>query len=312
MPAEPHWFKNIMVAVDFSKSAPTTVNKALQLAKPGISRITLTHCVPDIARIIASTPRFIAGMPQLAMLYGDIDQTQQNFKQDAATEMSQVIAGMPATEHKISTSVLVGEADVALSQAVRKEGYDLVVCGTRGTVTWEKFLVGSTAKRLVRDCPTSVLVVNDEHRHRPKVVMAAVDFSSVSLKALATLSAVAAHWGAELHVLHVVESLEISADAVKRNPQAERLRNEINDETAERILKLVKRTDGDVGKVRVHVSWGTPWREVTKSAERIGADFVGLGTVGRSGLKGLLIGNTAEKVLSVFRGSILTVKPDDL
>lgn len=311
MPAAHDRFKNILVAVDFSPSTPATLNQALRLAKAGQSRVTLAHCVPDIARIIASTPRFIAGMPQLAMLYGDIDQTQQNFKQDAAAQLSELTAALPTADHEISSAVLVGDPNVAISQAVEKQSYDLVVCGTRGTGTWEKFLVGSTAKRLVRDCPTSVLVVNDEHRHRPKVVMAAVDFSSVSLKALSTLSSIATYWSSELHVLHVVESLEISADAVKRNPQAQRLRNEINDETAERILALVKRADVELGKVRVHVSWGTPWREVTRTAERINAELIAIGTVGRSGIKGLLIGNTAEKVLSACRRSILTVKPDD-
>ena len=35
-----------------------------------------------------------------------------------------------------------------------------------------------------------------------------------------------------------------------------------------------------------------------------------MGTVGRSGIKGLLLGNTAEKVLGTCDCSILTVKPD--
>ncbi|QDT73499.1 universal stress protein [Lacipirellula limnantheis] len=311
MPASHEWFKNILVAVDFSASTPTTLNQALRLAKTDQCRVALAHCVPDIARLIASTPRFIAGMPQLATLYGDIDQTQQDFKQDAAAQLSELTATLPTKDHEISSSVLVGDPDVAISQAVAEHGYDLVVCGTRGAGTWEKFLVGSTAKRLVRDCPTSVLVVNDEHRRPPQVVMAAVDFSAVSLKALSTASSVATHWSAELHVLHVVESLEISAEAVKRNSQAERLRNEINDEAAERILASVKRCGGELGKVRVHVSWGTPWRELARTAERINAELIAIGTVGRSGINGLLIGNTAEKVLSACRRSILTVKPDD-
>jgi nucleotide-binding universal stress UspA family protein len=35
-----------------------------------------------------------------------------------------------------------------------------------------------------------------------------------------------------------------------------------------------------------------------------------IGTVGRSGVKGMLLGNTAEKVLDTCDCSMLTVKPD--
>jgi len=36
-----------------------------------------------------------------------------------------------------------------------------------------------------------------------------------------------------------------------------------------------------------------------------------MGTVGRSGIKGVLLGNTAERILDRCDCSILTVKPDD-
>jgi hypothetical protein len=41
------------------------------------------------------------------------------------------------------------------------------------------------------------------------------------------------------------------------------------------------------------------------------ADLIVIGTVGRSGIKGLLLGNTAEKVLDTCDCSMLTVKPDE-
>jgi nucleotide-binding universal stress UspA family protein len=40
------------------------------------------------------------------------------------------------------------------------------------------------------------------------------------------------------------------------------------------------------------------------------ADLIIMGTVSRSGVSGLLIGNTAEKVLNQAYCSMLTVKPD--
>jgi universal stress protein E len=41
-----------------------------------------------------------------------------------------------------------------------------------------------------------------------------------------------------------------------------------------------------------------------------GIDILVMGTVARGGIPGLLIGNTAERVLSKLRCSVLTLKPD--
>jgi nucleotide-binding universal stress UspA family protein len=42
----------------------------------------------------------------------------------------------------------------------------------------------------------------------------------------------------------------------------------------------------------------------------LGVDVVVMGSVGRSGIPGLLIGNKAEKILTTINCTVLTVKPD--
>ena len=54
-----------------------------------------------------------------------------------------------------------------------------VLAGTRGLGKWEQFFVGSTAKRLIRKCPSSVWIVKAGHICPPKVVLAATDFSAL-------------------------------------------------------------------------------------------------------------------------------------
>jgi nucleotide-binding universal stress UspA family protein len=54
---------------------------------------------------------------------------------------------------------------------------------------------------------------------------------------------------------------------------------------------------------------GEPHAAIAGYARRHGASLVVMGTVGRSGLSGALIGNTAERVLRDLRGSVLAVKP---
>jgi nucleotide-binding universal stress UspA family protein len=48
----------------------------------------------------------------------------------------------------------------------------------------------------------------------------------------------------------------------------------------------------------------------TRNLQQKKVDLVVMGTVSRVGISGLLIGNTAERVLSSINASVLTVKPD--
>jgi nucleotide-binding universal stress UspA family protein len=54
---------------------------------------------------------------------------------------------------------------------------------------------------------------------------------------------------------------------------------------------------------------GEPESVIPEFAATHGVDLVVMGTVGRTGIAGFLMGNTAEKVLGSLRGSVLAVKP---
>ena len=51
-----------------------------------------------------------------------------------------------------------------------------------------------------------------------------------------------------------------------------------------------------------------PSKEIPSVAKKVKADLVVLGNVGRTGLKGLVIGNTAEKILQRLAVDVLLVK----
>ncbi len=58
-----------------------------------------------------------------------------------------------------------------------------------------------------------------------------------------------------------------------------------------------------------HLVKGSPRREISTLAARLGADVVVLGTVARTGVPGLFMGNTAETILSQLQCSVLAIKP---
>jgi nucleotide-binding universal stress UspA family protein len=55
---------------------------------------------------------------------------------------------------------------------------------------------------------------------------------------------------------------------------------------------------------------GLPEDVIPRVADQQGFDLVVMGTVARSGLAGLVVGNTAERVLQRLGGSVLAVKPE--
>ena len=61
----------------------------------------------------------------------------------------------------------------------------------------------------------------------------------------------------------------------------------------------------------VHLSDDLPDVAISRAIEENKIDLVVMGTIARGGLKQLLVGNTAERILPELSCSVLAVKPDD-
>lgn len=300
-------FQRILVATDFSPYSDAALRQAVWLARQCGAKIVLAHTVRDLRRAMLGT----SYQARLDFLYGEGDLFQQELRRESDTKMRQIIANLNATDLDVRYETILGEPFVQLTHAVQSEGHDLVLAGTRGLAAWKQFFVGSTAQRLIRYCPASVWIAKAEHVGPPKVVLAATDFSDVSGKAVKQGLWVAQQAQAEFHLLHVVDSLDVPDDLINQVPQGSSLRRAINEEAKQRLESFLESLPADRSRIQLHFSWGTPWQEVGHTAQYLAADLIAIGTVGRSGIKGMLLGNTAEKVLSTCDCSILTVKADD-
>jgi nucleotide-binding universal stress UspA family protein len=299
-------FNKILVATDFSPPADAALRQAVWLARQAGASITLVHSLPDLRRVLYSAPY----EARLDLLYGEGDKYQREIRKSSDAKMQQQIAMLGASDLTINYETILGEPFLAITHAVQQEGYDLVIAGTRGLAAWGEWFLGSTARRLIRKCPATVWTVKPEHVGPPKTVLAATDFSDVSLKAVSHGLAVARHANAQLHLLHVIDASDVPDDAISHVSAGRSLRDEIDEEARKRLEGFLQSFQADRDRIQQHLSWGTPWKEVKRLAENLSADLIAMGTVGRSGIKGVLVGNTAEKILSTCNCSILTVKPD--
>ena len=74
----------------------------------------------------------------------------------------------------------------------------------------------------------------------------------------------------------------------------------------EKIQKLLARFD--MSSITSHIAVGPPDRTILHQANELHSSLVILGSVGRKGLRGLVLGNTAEKVIHYLRTDCLIVK----
>jgi universal stress protein E len=300
-------YRKVLVATDFSPHAQAAFKQAIWLARQSGAKITLAHTLPDFRKLVLSASH----QAKADLFYGDGGIFQREVRQQSDTRMRNLVTEMNATDLDVQVETLLGEPYLQITHAVQAENHELVIVGTRGRSPWEQLFVGSTAKRLIRNCPASVLIVKEEHAGPPKVILAATDFSDVSRKAVVQGLQLARLSGAAFHLLHVIDSGDVPDDMLEMVPEGGSLRQEINDEATKRLDEFVESLHEVSTPIHRHLSWGTPSRELTGTAKNLAADLIVMGTVGRSGITGMLLGNTAETVLDTCDCSILTVKPDD-
>jgi nucleotide-binding universal stress UspA family protein len=297
-------YRRILVATDLSPASVAALHQAVWVARESGGRISLVHVLPDMRQGMHNA----SIDAKLDLLYGEGERFYNELRGDAEQQLRSMIEAAAATDVEIRPKILLGKPIVEICRAAGQLECDLVMAGTRGLSEWEAFFIGGTARRLIRNCAAPVWVVKPQHAGKPKAVLAATDFSEISRRAVQAGMAIAADASANFHLLHVIDSNDVPENVVAIIPEGSSLRQEINDAAKHRFNEFVASLRA-TSKIQPHLSWGTPWQEINRLASSLHVDLITIGTVGRSGIPGLFLGNTAEKVLNHCDCSILTLKP---
>jgi len=165
---------------------------------------------------------------------------------------------------------------------------------------------------LLRYCPAPVLLCTRKRwRQRPQIVVA-LDLKRndrshkrLNVKALDAAAWFAEKYGGQLHCVYAIEVSRVLSDLDIVDPR--RIRNDAREKARETLEDLI--APYDIPKSRVHMPIGKVGHAVNKVASTVKADLLVMGTTSRTGIKGLVIGNAAEKVLTRARCEILALKP---
>lgn len=211
-------FGNILVAIDFSPPAEAAFHQALWVASHTGTPITLAHALPAIRLNPSEAMQNMDLSLDLLVKENLIPESLElDMIREAYSKLSRMAERFEESTG-IRTKVFLGDPHVAVVKSVQAEAHDLVVAGTRGLARWEQFLVGSTAKRLIKNGPSTVWIVKAEHTRNPRVILATTDFSDVSRKAVMYGHWIAQLSDAEFHLLHVVDSHDVPPDIISKIP----------------------------------------------------------------------------------------------
>jgi nucleotide-binding universal stress UspA family protein len=228
--------------------------------------------------------------------------------------LTQFVEETDAGSAHVKMLVRIGSPHTELLEACLVRGADLLIMGARGSRE-EPNRVGAVAAKCVRKSPTDVLLIREDAKGPFKHLVTCVDFSDNSKKAVQVALNIAQFEKASVDCIHIYQSA--SAMSMDYGGFAASMPI-LSDAHA------VEFWQSDLGHFVTPLQSETPEVSVkTIVIERLNireavldhvteshADLVVLGTRGNSGLRELLMGTTAERIVAYAACSVLAIKPD--
>lgn len=277
--------KSLLVPVDFSDCSIKAVECANYLAKDSGACIDLLNVI-EPARI----PR------GLKMPYGDwedlmVRNSKSSLKQLAAEKIDRLIP--------VHSEVRIGGSYQEICEAASRQGQELIVIGTHGRTGLKHFFFGSTAERVVRFAPCSVLVVRGLTQtpkiKKPGKILVPVDFSRNSNLAVDAAAAIAREFGSALILSHILPSYNQVSES--QFVDYATLEGELRESAQKELLAISTNVAEHGVPAATFLSHGRPATEIVLVAEQLKADLIVISTHGRTGIQHALLGSTTEQVV---------------
>ena len=303
--------RRILVAVnDMRSAANPVVRKAAQIASACNARLEIYHCLsePLMIDITFDAAQGLAGL-------------QRDLRQHALHRLERIAASIRQRQPGVKVTV-AAEWDAPAYDAIVRRAHkikaDLIVAAAHSGTHVLPSLMRLTDWELVRLSPVPLLLVKNPRPYRRPAILVAVDPSHTFSKPvqldkalLKAGSALSRSLRGTLHAVHAyarVPTGAIPPDALAAADfgleQVEKAAKRAAEARLRRALKGTSITASRRYLVAQH-----PGDAILQAARTRHSAIVVMGAISRSGLKRLLIGNTAESILGELRCDVLVVKP---
>jgi nucleotide-binding universal stress UspA family protein len=299
---------------DISEPSPSLL-RAVSLAKNNQADLTLLLVIP---KLFAPSSVKNEGMGTV-----DIEKTVFAREQESLHQL------VKSLDKDVNVKVLlkVGKRYLESVRAVLSQNFDMLIKEV-DKVSWLDRLIGSDDMHLLRNCPCPVWLMKKDEKPDYKQVLAAVDFDpeddqtcndelnhmilslscSISLAEFSTLHVVTAYSAAEAEFIGLwasdpekVEKQMLESEFRNSRYKMDLLIHDLKEEIGNESFNYLS--------LLPHIVKGRAGEELPKIAKSVEADLVVMGTIARTGIAGLVIGNTAETIFNQLNSSVLAIKP---
>lgn len=240
--------------------------------------------------------------------------------------LQQMIDSCDIGDLRTAAKVLVGKPRFEIAHSVRANHYDLVIKTFESRRGIRHLADRRDDRDLVRNCPCPVWLLNAAEPERGGCILAALDMpagraegNELNRHILEMSRAIAVAEGRPLHIVHAwrlpekgglrargVPATEMQFDRMIVREVAKRSRWLRN--TVDTVMGDSRRNGNDGVVPELHLLKGHAKNIIPDFAEELGAEVVVVGTEGRTGVSGVVYGNTSEKIMPRSDRSLLIVK----
>lgn len=201
----------------------------------------------------------------------------------------------------------------AVMHAAEEDKYDLVIKATKPHKLMDRIFTHEDWN-LLRNCPIPVLLVKSNEPWKNNRVLACIDATSpddghqrINDNILSITERLSDHFDTDLHLVNAYPIVNVAFAMVPEITAPEDLHSYIEQQHKDACAKWAHKYN--VQPENVHISEGDPENVVAELAQAIATDLVVIGSVGRTGISSVLIGNTAELLIDKVACDVLVIKP---
>lgn len=297
-------FKNILFNSIGGKDDYAALDRANRLAQSNRARITLLRSIDEL--------------PKAASYF--LPEERVTELMDAAHSKARLELEKLATKLepslKTECKVAVGKPFMNIIRLVNQKGYDLVIKPRQKT---KPRSLGPTDHHLLRKCPCPIWIIKPSQRKPFGKIMIAIDpdpSEGERLKLHTELLKLGMSLAQkEASKVEVIHTWQLDGESILRGPRFRISSEELNvliekvESTHRKWLDSLLKPYPGLG-IKVTLVRGDAAPTLAAMIEKSKPDIVVMGTLARTGLPGLFIGNTAEHVLGEINCSLLAMKPE--
>lgn len=299
-------FKKILVVVDSSQPEHPELQRAMQLAQHGGVRLYLLDVMKDVSFTIR-------------LLSRDYLHIHELLTQEKREQLQKLIEQCRGHSIDADGEVLEGVSSQVTIKVAQRIGADLIVRSTKGKGSRQSGHLGTSSQKLIQRPPCPIWLADPAREPNCRTILATVDASpgdeahqQLNRRILKIAITLADRERAKLLVSYVW-SLYGSEMLKHRMPPSEfeTLIKFNRQQHRESFNALLSEFDLHAGGPAARMLEGEPSLAIPELCEKEDADLLICGTVARQGISGLLLGNTAERIVQRVPCSILAVTPPD-